>query len=363
MVKKEMKNKKAEMTSKTLITIILLVVGFGIILFLYFQLGWTDRVDREVCHQSVIYRATLPSFAGLKEYVPLKCNTEKICITSGLIGGKCDEFENIKGVVKAKVKNVDDIEKIIARDVIDCWEMMGQGKVSVFSQWLAEDLGMGTVYPTCVICSRIAFDKDKLQDKGIDLNEMDVEDYMMKHAIPNKDISYYGYLVGSGGKVSLKKDFEILPAKRFDFKGNKIDEEDMSEGTVKTQDFTSQDSGETEELAVMFMQISAPEYSDVFSNLLKIGGVSALASFWAAPRLTTKAAGGAVSYPIVTLGALAIFGGYEVGSIAYNRAITAGYCGDVSAGDEARKGCSVVRTVNYDVEEISKYCATIESIP
>jgi cystathionine beta-lyase len=38
-------------------------------------------------------------------------------------------------------------------------------------------------------------------------------------------------------------------------------------------------------------------------------------------------------------------------------------CGDVSVGKDARDGCSVVRTVNYNVKDLSQYCSIIESIP
>ena len=59
---------------------------------------------------------------------------------------------------------------------------------------------------------------------------------------------------------------------------------------------------------------------------------------------------------------MAIAGVYQQGSVAYNRAITAGYCSDTLTGPEAREGCSVVRTANYDAESISQYCKNIESI-
>jgi len=51
----------------------------------------------------------------------------------------------------------------------------------------------------------------------------------------------------------------------------------------------------------------------------------------------------------------------QMGSVAINQYITAGYCGDVSYGDNAREGCSVVRLVDYNITEIKKYCAVIES--
>jgi hypothetical protein len=74
-------NKKGALEAKMLISIILLIAGFGIILFMYSQLNWTGNIDREVCHESVILRGTLPekSIISTKDVVPLKCKTRNIC--------------------------------------------------------------------------------------------------------------------------------------------------------------------------------------------------------------------------------------------------------------------------------------------
>lgn len=354
-----MKQKRGSMVTKMLITLIILVVGFVIIFYFFVMFDWTGRIDKEICHQSVIYRATLPSFAGMKEYVPLKCKTSKICITSGLIGGKCDEFENTKGIIKVKVKNKEQIEQFISREIVDCWRTMGEGKVTVFSDWLAQLYGLGNVGSSCVICNRIAFDKEKLQDKGINLNEIDVMRYMQTHAIPNQDISYYGYLAGEGGKIAVKEDIKVWDIENIE------EEIKFKEGEfiVKTQEFPEQEIDENKELAIMFMQITSPTHKGVISNTLKTAGVSMGLAFLASPTLTTKAVQGAASAWPITLALTAIFGIYQHGSVVHNKAVTAGYCSDISTGDEAREGCSVVRTVNYDLEDISQYCSIIESIP
>src|SRR3990172_6186358 len=151
--------KKADISASTIVTVFLLIIGFGILLLFYYQINFSERVDKEACHQSVVFRATLPAFAGIKDFIPLKCKTEKVCVTSKLFGQSCDDFKGASGVTKAKVNNKGGVEKVIAQRIFDCWEMMGEGKVSIFSQWFAETYGLGSVYPTCVICSRIAFDR------------------------------------------------------------------------------------------------------------------------------------------------------------------------------------------------------------
>jgi hypothetical protein len=359
------KRKKGEITTTTLISLILLVVGFAIALFVYMQLGWSGKVNREVCHQSVILRGTAPSFGGLQGGVPLKCQTEKFCITNKLIGGKCDEFKGLDNVHKVRVSSVEDIERFIARDTIDCWKTMGEGKLALFSDWVRETWGIGEeAYPSCVICSRIAYDS-ALSEPGskIHLQEINVKDYMMTHAIPNSNPpeSYYSYLAGENGQIGFnqysdnKIDSEFIV--EFDF--DKINSE-----TTEVID-PKKESPPDSELAVLFMQISSPNLGDVWENNFKTLQLGALGSFVAAPTMTTKAITSVVSTKAgIVLGAAAVvFGVYQAGSVYHNQAITAGYCGDVSIGGEAREGCSVVRTTNYDANSISQYCSVIESIP
>jgi len=49
--------------------------------------------------------------------------------------------------------------------------------------------------------------------------------------------------------------------------------------------------------------------------------------------------------------------------VTYNRAVTASYCDDITIGSDARSGCSVIRTTDYNVGDILEYCSVIESIP
>ena len=65
---------------------------------------------------------------------------------------------------------------------------------------------------------------------------------------------------------------------------------------------------------------------------------------------------------LITLGAAILAAGAQQVKVAQSRGVTAGYCGDISVGQDARNGCSIVRTVKYDAEEIKKYFSFIESI-
>ena len=366
-----MLNKKGEEpVSGAVITVIVLILGFAIVLSYFLFANFTGRVDKEACHQSVIVRATLPSVAS--SYAPLKCQTDKICITSGFFGGKCKEFANSTGVTNIKVKDTTQVEKVITENMVDCWSMMGQGKVSIFSQYFADRYGIGSVYPSCVVCTRIAFDKQSLEKSGIDLSEMDVLGYMQSRLVPGKDITYYELL---GGKLSvedsIKKNFEIKDLKRGDDNSLQEGEESTSVilDKVTNDDISAQKNSDiqSQELSILFMQISSPTHSGAFGNVLKDAGLAGLGAFAISPVKTSifayRSAAAAVANWEIVLPVAVIAGAYQQGSVAWNRAVTAGYCGDISAGDKARDGCSVVRTVNYEPEDVSKYCAVIESIP
>jgi len=360
--------KKAEMTSGWLITIILLVIGFGILLIFLYNMQGVTQVDNEVCHQSVIFRATAPSI--VQSYIPLKCKTNKVCITSGLFAGECSEFEGEKGITTIKVSSLSQIEKVYAEQILSCWSTMGEGKVSLFNQYIATDLGLGKVYPSCVICSRVALDKEKLIKAKLNISNINVESYMMINKVPEKELTYFEYMAGEGGKYAITDN----PVKIPNIIGEIIKDSDIStKENVKIETISLPDSYEDslKETAVLFMQISAPEQWASAKNIgeMVLGG--AAAGFFVAPTKMIGAsrfvgglckAGGGYG-ALVCGGILAASAVYQQGSVAYNRAVTSGYCGDISIGTEARNGCSVVRTVNYDAAGISDYCAVIESIP
>jgi hypothetical protein len=199
------KKKKAELTSKYIITILLLVIGFGIVLLFYYGLGWGSMVDREVCHESVILRATAPdTFIGTKDYVPLKCNTRKVCITEDFFGkGDCKEFAGEK-YEKARISGDKEekeqkIKMFLAREIADCWTMMGEGKVQIFTRETGET-------SNCVICSRIAFD-EKLKEEVGEIKGL--EKYILTHKVPNKDVSYWEFLTRSSRIPSYSSESDV----------------------------------------------------------------------------------------------------------------------------------------------------------
>lgn len=364
--------KKSQIQSSYLIWTIIIIAGFAVLAYVFFRLNLGGQVDSQVCHESVVLRGTVPDIT--QGYVNLKCKAEHICVTSGLLTkGNCTKEYGVgaKGITYVKVNSKSDVEKLVAQSIVECWSMMGEGKVSVFSQYAATNYGFGVVYPTCLVCSRIAFDKTALDRRGIYLNALDVMTYMRTHTVPGKEISYYDYISGeSNAKFDVKTSFNI--PKNPDAKNAQdigtIPVDSITPAEIENQ--RKDDILQYKPLAVMFMQMSAPSHVGSALNVGKVAIAAVAGSFAIAPGTswdTTKGiaklctAGGWVG-PAVCAGLLVIGGAIQQGSVAYNRAITAGYCGDLSVGGEARDGCSVVRTVNYDEAGMREYCSLIEGV-
>jgi hypothetical protein len=360
--------KKAEMTITQTLTTILLILGFVILLYLFYKIYETNNTDTEACHTSVVLRATAgylsPTIAegAAKEAVPLKCRTKKICFTSGFFGGKCEEFLGEKGITTVKVSDINQLQKYYAEEIFSCWKMMGEGKIDLFSGYTVNTLGLGKIAPTCLICSRIAFDRVNLEKAGIDLSEVNLERYMATHFVPNQNQTYLQYLAGERGLVSLGNNI-VLPNEGENAGSTTIVNKD--ELTSLSKDETTL----TKSDAILFMQITAPTHSGSVKEIgsLLFGGT--LGSFALAPMATTQAlfslgktCGTSLQGAGICALIAAIAGVVQQGTVAYNRYVSAGYCGDVSVGEEARNGCSVVRAVTYNYTDIASYCKNIEGI-
>ena len=186
----DLKNKKCEMTNEQLIKLIVLVVSFAIILIFWYFFAWKSQITQETCHTSVILKKTVPTIAGSKVVdVPLKCQTEKICITSGL-NEKCPLLGS--QYTKVSVNSEEEIIREIADNMVACWSMMGEGKEpAVFSK---EFLEPGLVNKG-VICSIIGF-SEETKKQFSKIGSAKIHQYMNTHKAPGKDVNYWQYLLG-----------------------------------------------------------------------------------------------------------------------------------------------------------------------
>ena len=363
--------KKGDITIAQIVTFILLVLGFIIILVFYYNIDWKGNLGTETCKESVLFRATAGQISGqAQQFIPLKCRTEKFCLTTKLFGsGNCkEEFGTSTRITTVRVSSLTQAEKFYADEVFRCWQMMGEGKVSLFYD-STQTFGFGKVYPSCVICSRIAFDN---VDFNLKLEDMNVHRYMSTHKVPGRDYTYAQYLTGNtdikdiatnvnGQNTNALMDFadKIADLKTSDNENGSNSLVDKSSLTFEK--LLPDSSSLKKENAVVFMQIVSPNYGPALTNSLKTLGITMGVSYMLAPSTATVTR--AVILSPLTWIALAIAGIGQQASVAYNRAVTAGYCSDVLSGSGAKKGCSVVRTVNYNVQDISNYCQNIESIP
>ena len=162
--------RKKGQISNTVIGLILLLVSLAIIIAIFVNLNSSVSVDREACHTSVVLKGTVPDIGGanVKNAISLNCQTKKLCI-SALSKGNCSDqfgksFETltVTGTTDEKGKA---ILQAVAREMADCWNMMGEGKLSVFSREVSSN--DAPYAAAAVICTRIVFDNSITGNIGL----------------------------------------------------------------------------------------------------------------------------------------------------------------------------------------------------
>ena len=172
-----MKNKKAELTTKHLVMIIVLIVSFIIVLFLLFRLNLGETTSKEICRNSVLLKHQTKVFSG-----PLDCRINYLCISGG---------EDCEGIPTTSTMEVDpskeetknEIMKALADEMTDCWWMFGEGKIDYVSAGTFTKVA-------CSICSIVEFD-EKLH--GISVSYEEFYDYL-KTTPKTRTQTYLQYL-------------------------------------------------------------------------------------------------------------------------------------------------------------------------
>jgi len=178
-------NRKGELTTKQLVTIIILIVSFVIILFLIFRLNLGETTDKEICHNSVVLKSKT---VGISE--PLDCKTNYLCISGG------EDCKEIPTTTKVKVdpENKEEVMKAIAEEMADCWYMFGEGEINY-----GEKGGLSIKY---ALCSSIEFD-DKVQEEFSTIAYSEFYDYLEKTKKDSSE-SYLKYLYDVADVGALK---------------------------------------------------------------------------------------------------------------------------------------------------------------
>jgi len=177
-----MENRKGELTTTQLITIIVLIVSFVVLLYFFFRLNLGATSNSEICHNSVILKSKGGGLAG-----DLQCKSDYVCISGG---------EKCSGVNPTISVNVDpnaktEVLKAIADQMANCWYTFGEGKISY-----ASAKGVGD--QVCAVCSVVSFDS-KIQS----VSYKDLIDYLANTQKSNAQ-TYLQYLYGRSLEDFLK---------------------------------------------------------------------------------------------------------------------------------------------------------------
>lgn len=198
-----MTNKKADIDWKFFLAIVVIAVSIIVLLWFYYQYQWKGEIDKQTCHESAILKASMPRVMERAVVdLPLKCKTKKICITDNFMGGECEEFQGekfeVERVSKDEEKQLAEIKDIIANSLYDCWSMMGEGKLNIFSR----EFELKRYSSKCVVCSRIAFDKELKEKLAEEFPEgiPGISNYLDTKKIPNKNMNYSEFLTGFKGE-------------------------------------------------------------------------------------------------------------------------------------------------------------------
>ncbi|GAI04522.1 unnamed protein product, partial [marine sediment metagenome] len=174
-------NKKSEITTKQIVTLIILIVSFVIILFLLFRLNLGRATDKEICHNSVVLKSAGKGLVG-----QLDCKTNYLCISGG---GDCEGI-NPTTTIKVNRENKEEIMKAIADEMADCWWMFGEGELDYMR-------GNFLGNTACASCSIVKFDNkiQESQEEGITYEEF-MEFLANETKSKNEKDTYLYYLYG-----------------------------------------------------------------------------------------------------------------------------------------------------------------------
>ena len=196
-----LKNKRG-LEKKYIVEAIIVIVTAAILFIFLGNLNAEETIDKEVCHESVILKSTFnigPIETG--KSAPLKCKTEKICLS---MGGECPaNYE------KVEVEDEDDIKRQLANSMADCWWMLGKGKLNFMEQGLLQK-------DYCIMCSKIAFDT-KIKEKFPEIKDFDK--FLISEKISGEDITYLEYFTPGVSPQYLEN---LLEEDIKDESGNKI---------------------------------------------------------------------------------------------------------------------------------------------
>tara|TARA_Y100000310_G_scaffold303088_1_gene341085 strand:+ start:578 stop:1357 length:780 start_codon:yes stop_codon:yes gene_type:complete len=185
------KEKRGELTTQQIVGLIILITSFVVILFFFFRLNLGEETQKEICHNSVVLKGkgTLAKLAAGGG--SLDCRTNYVCISGG---GECEGINPTETIEidlsKDTAKN--EIMKVVANEMADCWWMFGEGKIN----YVGNDL----IDYHYAICSIVKFDKNI----NVDISYENLFEFLEKNKKDNTQ-TYLEYIFG----VSKDEDFLV----------------------------------------------------------------------------------------------------------------------------------------------------------
>ncbi len=337
------------MISGKVVSIVLLLVAFLFVFF--FVLYLKPSSSKDICHFSVLSRGSISENA--QSIVPLRCTTEKICLSSG---EDCSVFSGEKGVQRVSLggdslQAARVIEKSIADSMLDCWTTMGEGKLDIFSEGVLAHYNLKPSSVGCLICSRLGFSLRENQKEEV-LRNVNIQRYLQTTQVYGGRYTYLEHFLGPGVKTFVAPTKETL-----ELQGRAVGGTDSG---VKIVPFGSG----LDEMAVVFTQIHTDTSKGVFDKLIQLGATAGgLVLISPVGRVATKSF---LTLPGLLVGGVAAAGVtiYAFDNAYQGRVTAATYCGPfVSDTQKSGEGCSVVQVVPYDKNTINQLCGYIEGNP
>ncbi len=168
--------KRGELTTTQIVTLIILIASFAIILIFIFVLDLGGEEKKEICHNSVLISGKSKGLAG-----NVDCTTNYVCISGG------EDCEGFSFDVKEKVDlQIDEVMRKIAEEMTDCWWMFGEGKV---------DYGnVGDSSVKYAVCSTIKFDKD-IESKFFEISYKEFYEFLESEKFSDTE-TFFSYIYG-----------------------------------------------------------------------------------------------------------------------------------------------------------------------
>ena len=136
--------KRGEMTTKQIVSLIILILSFSVILFLIFRLNLGQITNEEICKNSVIFKGKSQLGTG-----SLDCRTSYVCISGGGECGGINPTKTIEISSKDDGERKNEVMNALAKEMATCWNIFGEGKVNYGSKSPLE--GITTEYAICSI--------------------------------------------------------------------------------------------------------------------------------------------------------------------------------------------------------------------